>query len=189
MCGQFYLSNVDARKVDYAENTLFLSLQEILNNAFSGIARSSKDLFPGWKADRPESWLFDRIEPPHLLQHHFIITITSSDQFIGTILWQISRLVKTNNDSVICISGSTTSIKVTKVINDIDFCEYIRVKKPSVIDEISMKNKSWLNRMFRKLKFHKKSWTPPLDVDDVHEASRYVDATLETLFLREDRIL
>jgi hypothetical protein len=54
--------------------------------------------------------------------YHVLPTFPSSDQL--TVLWKLSRDIRSGNLSTICISGSNVIKKIFDLIGDIDFCEY-----------------------------------------------------------------
>jgi hypothetical protein len=86
-------------------------------------------LFKGWEADTQHPGYLTKCERHFVLRVPFhLLSAFPPGDFLDHI-WRISRLVKTDDQSVICISGSSATFEVTKAVTDIDFCEYIKFEK------------------------------------------------------------
>jgi hypothetical protein len=137
--------------------------------------------FPGWTADRDHPGYLIRPEGPVILRTPFhLVPIFPTEDFLKDV-WRISRLVKTSPQSVICVSGSICTTKVTRAVNDIDFCEYINFEKPDTVDRIAVKFARNEDFIFKRLQFNGKTWTNPLDMPNMKEHLSYIDAQKKSL--------
>jgi hypothetical protein len=180
MCAQFYMNNSTASQNEYAGNTLYNLLTTTLLNAFRGISLIQQSVFPGWAADDNHPGYLIKLDSPHIIRAPFhIIPVFPTGEYLDNVL-RLSRLIKTNRSSVICISGSSATIKITRAVNDIDFCEYIRISPPSLGECIMAKTLSSDQLIFRKLAFDGKHWSP-VDVSDARNKLSFIDANRASL--------
>lgn len=181
MCVRFYRSNKTAVQSDYADNTLFVQLRTILENAFLGLSLTQEAAFPGWVAERENPGYLIKIDPPNFLRAPFFLVPTFPSGKELNQVFDISTFVKTNESSRLCISGSSTTRKVIPTINDIDFCEYIQFEHPTTAQQIATKVDCTSDVVFQELKFNGKAWARSVDKENVQEHLAYVDAEKENL--------
>lgn len=179
MCAKFYMNNANASQNEYIGNTLYDLLKKTLSNAFRGISLLQQSAFTGWSADDNHPGYLIKIDAPYIIRAPFhIIPVFPTGEYLDDVC-HISRLIKTDQHSVICISGSSTTIRVTRIVNDIDFCEYI-INCPDLVDSILTKTIHTEQLLFRKLQFNGKRWSP-VDAFDVRNHLIYIDPNRESL--------
>lgn len=180
MCAQFYMNNSNMSQSEYHGNTLYNMLRTTLTNAFKGISLLQQSVFPGWSADDNHPGYLIKVDPPYVIRAPLhIVPVFPTGEFLDDV-WHVSRLIKTDQHSVVCISGSSTSVKVTRAVNDIDFCEYIKITHKDVTESILRKVVNSEQLIFRKLKFNGRHWSPE-NVSDSRDHLNHIDANQVTV--------
>ncbi|WP_156382014.1 MULTISPECIES: hypothetical protein [unclassified Aureimonas] len=179
VCESFYLINRNGQN-NFNGNTMFEKVREGLLSYLSGISIVQQSIYPGWQADLNNPGFLIRIDPPVVMRapYHIVPAFPTREQLDG--VWRLSRIIKTVDDSVICLSGSGASQRANVRISDLDFCEYIRAKPDITARAIVERSWSGLPILFKSIQFDGKKWDS-LSTEELIESISRIDSQNDSL--------
>ena len=124
-CEEYYLTN--AARPRPVRGDAFKRMQKTLTAVLQPMAVLHAALYPGYEADQDHPGYLVRYEPPIFFRvpYHVLPTFPTGGELDA--LWQVSRIIRSGDRSVISLSGSNVMRKVFDIVGDVDFCEYFPV--------------------------------------------------------------
>jgi hypothetical protein len=159
-CREYYLANSEASPRQRRSEAYKL-VQKALAASLKAMAALHAVKYPGYSADKDHPGYVIRLEPPMLFRvpYHVLPTFPTGPDLES--LWQLSRVIRSGNRSVISISGSNVLRKIFDLVGDVDFCEYVPVDDPSGIDRMVANIDGNERVLCLKLALHDKKWASP----------------------------
>lgn len=179
LCENFYRSNKYQDKISKS-GTMYNLVKDGLSSYLRGLSIVHEGLYPGWKADLEHPGYLIRLDPPAIMRapYHIIPAFPSEAALDG--IWDLSRRIKTLDNSVICLSGSGAVLKSSILISDFDFCEYIHGDTTEIARALVMKGNTENQTVFKSLKFNNHTWMETSS-DTVENTLKTIDPAIRTL--------
>ncbi|UWQ59422.1 hypothetical protein K3722_04655 [Leisingera caerulea] len=161
-CWRFFQQNETQSLEKIHSAFTYQSLKDDLSEKFILFAKMVATKYDGWIPDSGSpGYLVKRSSSNFVRFPYYLATIAPRQSEIDAI-WAISRLIKTDNASAICLSGSTVSLSAIPNFADIDFCEYVYLHEgeEDIRIKVNAKTEHSAGRYFRKLKVGRKKYFP-----------------------------
>jgi hypothetical protein len=123
-CLDYYRANEGDRLLR-RRSQVHQAMQSALTKTLSAMAQLHEALYPGWTADKDHVGYLMKLEGAIFVRapYHVLPTFPAIEDLEG--VWRLSRLLRSSDRSVICVSGSNVLRRVFDVVSDVDFCEYV----------------------------------------------------------------
>lgn len=159
VCRDFFIQNKNKSTADITSSSAYKLLRSDLQRAFLLFSRLVAEGYDGWKVDEDNpGYLFRRADHSVVRFPFYLVPVAPTQADINSV-WAISRRVKSADSSVICLSGSLTSVSAIRNFSDIDFCEYITtVDEDDVRIKMSEKSVDEDGRYFKSLRLGRKKY-------------------------------
>jgi hypothetical protein len=158
MCVEYYKQHEGDR---IKSGGVYDGLTSRLKDVMGSAARFHKAFFTDWKEDTNYPGYLIKIEPPVAARVPYHLLPVFPDRDTLKSVWSISRKIKTNDKSVICLSGSTAMQKSMTYIGDLDFCDYVRLEDIDVARDFGKKLQSDVAPVCTNFQFDDVSWKLP----------------------------
>lgn len=135
-CALFYKQNSVSRETDFRSGSHFGNITAALNRYYKLLARVEGETLSGWHADGSHAgWLLQTKHPIFIRVPVHLAALFPTSEYLDD-LFEVSNVVRTANNSILCISGSNSVKNILDIADDIDFCEYVPFDKESVSQSI-----------------------------------------------------
>jgi hypothetical protein len=164
MCEDYYLANAAASPRP-KRGAVYRYVKKALTETLQAMAQLHAQLYTGYSVDKEHAGYLFRREPPMLFRvpYHVLPAFPTGDEL--TALWQLSRLIRSGNNSIISLSGSNVTRKIFGVVGDVDFCEYFPVNGNMGFDRLVSNMDGYDNVACVKVALADKSWRYPWGED------------------------
>lgn len=159
VCRDFFVQNRSRSESEVVSSSSYKLLRSDLQKTFLLFSKLVAEGYPGWKVDEDNAgFLFRRADSSVVRFPFYLVPVAPTQAEINSV-WAISRRLKSADESVICLSGSMTSISAIKNFSDIDFCEYIAAADENEARiKVARKSLDEDGRYFKNLKLGRKRY-------------------------------
>ncbi len=162
-CLEYYRSNPTRKSKKRGKKSAPRQhLEDALTKVLLGMAHVYDGMYPGWKVDKEHPGYLFRSDPPIFVRvpYHVLPTFPTDEAL--SVVWDLSRSIRSSDDSVICISGSNVLRKLFETFGDFDFCEYLNPSRNKQVWRIEDNLKGNDSLMCLRVSLGSREWLSPV---------------------------
>lgn len=159
------------RKTDH-----YKALQKKLMQYLDFCTDAQSFAFSSWTADKDHLGYLRKTEVAFSVRAPYHIVPAFPDSVALNELHELSKAIRTDGRSMLCLSGSMAILKSAVSVSDIDFCEYVKPNNDGSWPRNILKEVDTLDRKITKFKlFEDNQWNRPVPRDQVKEKLTKID--------------
>ena len=154
---------------ELAEGAHLDMLNASVLSMLSALAVLHQSMFPGWKADATNPGYLVRQVPPAFFRVPVHLAPLFPDDASLREVWELAHRIRTDESSIIYISGSSAVRRIFEYVDDIDFCEYMPKSGRQLAASVLLKLSDSRDQCCMQVAFDNHKWLRPLISSNIAE--------------------